>query len=254
MPDITVFVSPKGGSGATFICAGVWNALLEKSHKVLALDACFDKCALDYALGFQSDYVYTAADVINGDISLEEAVCTHQNGSFLRWDYEKDTNGTQALMNMLKAAPYDYVLIDAPADCVGSFFESEHAADRLVFVTEPTLLSVKMCDRVAGMCGVKNSFVVINKIIPSYTKAGVHLTADEVVDGISCPPIGLVPWSPYGEIALKQGFKFPVKDARLKEAFSNIATRISGSYAQAMDFKKVYDCFKLGRSFELMSD
>ena len=106
MPEIITFMSPKGGSGATFVCAGVWATLCEKSYKVLAFDACFEKGALDYALGFKSDYVYTMTDVADGNCSLKDAMVSFGSGSFLRADYENNFFETEAAFEILIAVSF----------------------------------------------------------------------------------------------------------------------------------------------------
>ena len=112
MPEIITFISPKGGSGASFCCAGVWSLLMEKGHKVLAVDGCFEKCALDYALGFKSDYVYTMTDVTDGSCTPDEAMCVSENGSFIRFDYENNFFEADKAFEILKKSDFDYILVD----------------------------------------------------------------------------------------------------------------------------------------------
>ncbi len=257
MAEIFAFVSPKGGCGSTFVCAGLWRTLADMDSKVLALDFSFDRCTLDFALGFQSDYVYTLSDVLSGGCDLSEAVVCDAGTSgagFLRGDYEYDGMDFSKVSSLIKSAGYDYVLIDLQMTDYSVIQGVLSFAHKLVYVTEPTAAAVKLCEDSAGRLDFEHSFILVNKIIPSYTQSGIHLTVDEIMDITGCALLGLVPWTPEAEIILKQGLTKGICDLSLKTVFANIALRIKGEHTPAYDIKKVYDCFKLGRKFALKGD
>ena len=256
MAEVIAFVSPKGGCGATFACAGLWHALAEGGSSVLALDFCFDKCTLDFALGFQSDYVYTLSDVLSGVCDLQEALVqdgVHRNSGFLRGDYEYDNLDFAAVSSLVESSDYEYVLIDLQADAqiIQQVLSFTH---KLVYVTEPSLSAVKLCENMASRLDFENSFIIVNKIVPSFVKSGIHLTVDDIVDIVSYPLLGLIPWSPGAEIMLKQGMSKEIDDADINIVFANMVSRIKGEHTPAYDIRKVYDCFKLSRKFALRSD
>ena len=251
MPEIITFISPKGGSGASFCLSGVWSALMEKGHKVLAVDGCFEKCDLDYVLGFKSDYVYTMTDVTDGNCTPEEAMCTSGNGSFIRFDYENNFFEADKAFEILKNTDFDYILVDINDRDEDFVNEVLKYTQKLVMVTEPSNSAVKHCELWVDKFEPQNAFVLVNKIIPSYIKSGIHYTIDNILDNVSLPLVGLVPWSPDAEIAIAQGVKNGFGDDGLKTVFSNIADRICGLAVKAYDFKKVYDCFKLGKTFSV---
>ena len=89
MPRTIAFASPKGGCGATFVCAGIWQLLSQKNKRVTAVDMCFESCSLDYVLSFQNDYIYTLSDVLDASVSLDEALCG-KDAAFIRCDYEAE--------------------------------------------------------------------------------------------------------------------------------------------------------------------
>ena len=254
MPEIITFISPKGGSGASFCLSGLWSALSEKGHKVLAVDGCFEKCGLDYALGFKSDYVYTMTDVTDGNCIPDEAMCASDKGSFVRFDYENNFFETDKAFEILKNLDFDYILVDVNDRDEEFVNEVLKHTQKLVIVTEPGSLAVKHAELWADKFEPQNAFVLVNKIIPSYIKSGVHYTIDTILDTVSLPLLGLVPWSPDAEIVMTQGVKNGFGDDGLKKVFSNIAERICGSAVKAYDFKKIYDCFKLGKNFSVKVD
>lgn len=246
MPEFIAFISPKGGCGATFACAGVWQAMAMQEKRVLAVDLCGRRSALDFALGFQNDSVYNVSDVINGVCSLNDAVCSSPLGEhacFLRGDTETDRFDVEKLKTILDGSDYEYILAD--------FAYNENAAadlifaDKTVVVTDCTEVSVRMCDAFAGNLEWEKAYIIINKIIPSYIENKILPTADEIVDGIGIRPIGLIPWSPDKIAASGCKTEDEFDDKNLAGAFYNIAVRITGGRAAAIDFNTYYDCFKI---------
>jgi len=245
MPRIITFTAPKGGCGSTFVSASLCYMFVQKSQRVLALDMCFERCTLDSALGFQNDYVYTLKDVTDGECTLKEAVCSFDGVDFVRCGYEKDCPDYEKIADVLKNSDYDFVIIDMPSfdddikEGVLSF------SDQLVLVTDTSSVSQKMCDLYIKDTYFENTLLVVNKIIPSYIKMGIHMTLDEIVDAVGVSPIGLIEWSPCVDIVLKNGTVSGLYESRLYCAFSNIALRLMGERIPAMDITRVYDCFKI---------
>lgn len=246
MPEFIAFVSPKGGCGATFACAGVWQAFAKKGARVLAVDLCGRRCALDFALGFQNDSVYNVSDVTNGKCGLEEAVCCSSLGGhacFLRGDADAAVVDILKLKTVLSKTDFEYVLIDVGCD-ENSALIMDHA-DKNIIVTDCTEVSVRMCDAFASGVDWKKSYIIINKIIPSYIKNKLMPNADDIVDGIGLRPLGLVPWSPDAVMLYGCSAEKTFYDKNLCEAFDNISVRIMGDSAAAIDFNMNYDCFKI---------
>lgn len=250
MPQIIAFTSPKGGCGATFVCVSVCRMLAEKSHTVLALDMCFDKCTLDFALGFQNEYVYTFSDVIRGDCSFSDAVCRGY-GDFLRADYERDLFDYNRAAEILKNSSYEYVLIDVSSVYDEAPNKVAAFADKLVLVTDPAPVSARLCqsisERIGDICDI---CVVINKIVPYYIRDGIHLTVDEVLDSVGYPLLGLVPWDYAAEFVLANASETMDDYLSLKNPFSNIADRICGERVAACDMEAF---FKDGRIYKYLT-
>lgn len=244
MPEIIAFCSPKGGCGATFVCAGVWLALLRKGYRALAADLCGADGALDFALGCQNDSVYNIADVLDGACSLSDAAAVLKRGEeagFLRADPEGTEQDFLHMKSLLDDSGYEYVLLDVAPE---NLPEVHTVCSKTILVTDCGEISVRMCERIFGLIG-GNVFVIINKIIPSFTENKILLTADEVIDGIGAAPIGLIPWSPAAVAASNRGIEISSEDKSLCAAFDNISLRICGERAAAIDFDTYYDCFKI---------
>lgn len=240
MAQVVVFTSPKGGSGATFACALTGLMLAESSKRVLALDMCFDRCTLDFALGFQNEYIYTLADVLNGDATLEEAVCTGRV-DFLRSDYEVGTFPCEKAMEVLRETDYDFILIDTQS------FNKEFVqklcafSDKTIVVTDCTPVSSKIVQAFTdSLEDTDNIFVLINKIVPYYIRDGVHLTADDVIDSTGYPLLGLIPWDCSSQFVTAETFGITNEFPALKEAFSNIANRLLDKKVPACDIEQFF--------------
>ena len=254
MPKIITFTAPKSGNGATFCCAGVWQELSQENCTVLALDVCFEKRSLDCALGFDNDYVYTLSDVAGGFCTLEEALCTSGNGSYIPADYESADFDVSAACEIIGNSSFEYVLVDISDRNEDVFEKVLQYTDILIYVTGPDYVSVKQCASLAERVDFAGSLVLVNKVIPAYIEKKIHHTIDEILDEVCSPLIGILPWTPEADIILRRGVQSPWGDELLKNAFSNIAGRIMGNHKPACEFRKTYDCFKLGRNFSLNKD
>jgi len=243
MPEFIVFVSPKGGTGASFVCAGIWHAFAKKAVRVLAVDLCGKRSALDFALGFQNDSVYNVSDVSCGLCQLEDALCyseNFENAYFLRGSSDDEIN-FESLKKILSKTNYEYILIDAQPD--EKIYDILDMADKVLVVTECTDVSVRICEAFSQNLTWDRSYTVINKIIPSYIENGFMPNLDEITDGIGLRPLGLIPWSP-DAVMLYSGKQEKFTDKSIAAAFSNIASRIMGDSVPAIDFKTNYECFK----------
>lgn len=243
MQKFIAFVSPKGGCGATFSCAGVWNALAKEGYRVLAVDFGGRKSALDFALGFQNDSVYNVTDVIDGTCQINDALCVSnefENAFFLRGDTLSDDLDFQKFKS--KVSGFDYVLLD-----FSYMGDDENIAlsDKIILVTDGTEVSARMCEAFSKNFDWDKLSVIVNKIIPSYIKNGFMPTVDEILSTIGAKPIGLIPWSPDVCVMSANADRNKLCDKYLLDAFSNIAMRICEKDVPAIDFNMNYECFRI---------
>lgn len=244
MSQIIAFVSPKGGSGATFACAGLWYSFAQKGKKVLAVDLCGKRASLDFALGFQNDSVYDVSDVVKGECSLEDALCSYEanpDACFLRAG--TDEFDVSNLKSLLSDTTFEYILLDVAND--ERSFEMLFGADINIIVTDCNEVSVRMCDEYASRLEWDKSYIIINKIIPSYIENKIMPTVDEIIDGVGIRPIGLLPWHPKGMALFGNSLDDVFSDKNLAKAFENISLRLQGDNAPAIDFNTYYECFKI---------
>lgn len=248
MPEIIAVTSPKGGCGATSVCAGIWHFMANMGIKVLAADMCSGKCTLDFALGMQNDSVYDVSDVISGVCSLEDAVCRHgENAFFLRGtDEPLDINNIRSIFSNFDC---DYVILDVPSQKKYLDLLCDGDIDKLIPVTDCSQISAKICSKYIGDCATDKIYAVINKIIPSYVEQGVFPFVDEILDDIGIYPLGLLPWSFSMIAATSSDFNVVDTNDALSKAFTNIVRRISGERVAAVDFDKIKIEIKNKKSF-----
>ena len=246
MSEIIAFSSPKGGCGATFVCAGVWLSLARKGVSVFASDLCAERSALDFAVGFQDSSVLDISDVLGGFCNADDAMCLlpgFKNAAFVRGSLSSDIADFEKLGEFLSTVESDFILLDIPYNLIDA---AVPFCTKLVLVTDCTKLSARMCERAASLSTAGCS-VVINKIIPSYIENGIFPTVDEIVDAIGTPPVGLIPWSPSAVACFQSGIEAVFADRTLENIFDNISSRLEGRSVPAADFDMYYDCFKIKR-------
>lgn len=248
MPRIIAFTSPKGGCGATFISSALWHTISRNSRKVLAVDMGFQGGTLDFGLGFQSDYIYTLSDVINGDCTLREATCGEDSG-FIRADYEEDEfYDFDKALDILASSDYDYIIADVSPHSTRAVSKLAAVSDCFVLVTDCAPSSVRLTSGFAeSLDGPDNKLVVANKIVPNYIRDEIHLTIDEVLDTIGYPLLGLVPWYDRAEFITTGCLDKIDTSSVIDGVFSRIFKRLEGESASACD---ISEFFRTGSSYK----
>jgi len=239
MPRIIALASSKGGCGATFVCASLWKALLLTGVVSCAVDMCFEECSLDYALSFHNDYVYTLADVIDGNAEIEDALCG-ENGFFVRCAYEEQNFPYEKAFELIKGIDAKYVLIDFDHTNSRTRQAILDNADEIIVVTEPSGIAIKHAEKLCTDLAFENTRIVINKIIPYLIRDEIHLTADEVLDTLGCHLLGLVPWDFAAEEIFKNGADTLEEHKNILSCFLNMADRLCGNDVPANDIEAFF--------------
>jgi septum site-determining protein MinD len=241
---VFVIASGKGGVGKSTIAAncGVNLSLLGKS--VILIDTDCGLRSLDFLLGVSNKVVFDINDVISGKCELQKAIVEcdkFPNLSLLPASQSLLYNYIPAEM-MKKLCKqlsyyYDYVIVDSPAGIGESFKSAAAAASMAIVVATPDIICVKDAGRVGSILtsmGLKNIRLIINKIKPKLIKKGLMSNLDDVIDEASIRLIGIVPDDEEITIATCQG-KIPTgKKVISRQAFRNIAKRLTGEYVPLM--------------------
>lgn len=123
MPKIFVFTSALGGVGQSTLCVHLAHALAARGKRVILLDLCPSRPALDSYLGVADEVVYTLPDLLEDRVRAERAVLPVATDSDCEGEisllpiYPFDTVDArllaEPLLARLRALDADFILIDA---------------------------------------------------------------------------------------------------------------------------------------------
>ena len=201
MGQVVAFISGKGGTGKTTVCAGVASCLAAEGQSVLCIDADVGLRNLDISLGMAELSVLPFTDILRGEYTLDDAT-RHPSivGLSLltapdREDLEQipDSDFRKLLDDARKK--YDWCLIDAPAGIGTGFKLATDFADQVVMIAtsdSSSLRDAKTAAQILEREKVRNVCLIVNRIRPRlFSKLG--MTVDDIMDEVGLPLLGLVP-------------------------------------------------------------
>ncbi len=190
--SITCFVSPKGGSGKTVVCAGLASILSSLGFKVLMIDA--DEATSGMTMLYlrsvlarkrQGDYPSSLYDVGKDGLS-RSAELTHLGdlldlapAAYATAVMKNDAIGVASdrlsatIANARKR--YDYVLIDAEAGGDPRAIMALNHADEVVVVSEWDPISaqgtVRLQQALPDLLAPEKTWILYNKVLPEFIGA-----------------------------------------------------------------------------------
>ena len=248
MGKVILIASGKGGTGKTTAAANISAAISAADKLTLVVDMDIGLRNLDIAFGLESSVVYDICDVIEERCTLDEALIKdgrHDNLYILsapqtRGASDFDRSSFSALWQRLKDR-FDYCIIDAPAGADGGFEYSLDCVDTAVIVSAPEVSALRDADRIISVIednGIEDIRLVLNRIRPDLMHKGVMMNADDCVDMLQIPVLGIVPEDDELKIAaLKGELAVSYNASRAGEAFTNIAKRIMGYEVPVIEFE-----------------
>ena len=237
MGELIAFLSGKGGTGKSSLCAGIATALAKDGNRVLCIDCDVGLRNLDITLALSSSCAPSFEEVYRGDYTLEQAA-VHPAFPSLHFltspvfcnpeDIDAD-----AFSAMLRNARwhYDYILLDAPAGVTDSFRLAAANADKVILVTVTDPASIRDAARTAQLLelkGKRDIRLIVNRINEDIYEA-VRCTVDDVIDQTGVQLLGIVPED--SRVVLAAAFEKPLLDYGKKGAAGacrRIAKRIQG--------------------------
>lgn len=200
MGEVICFLSGKGGTGKSALCAGVATALATSGRRVLCIDGDVGLRSLDIYLGIDRQEALSFFDICSGNYPLSAALVHPQFPclSFLTAPVNCEVGDIDPLElgQMLRQAKssYDFVLLDGPAGIGGGMRLMAQSSDRCILVALPDPANLRSADRAAQeleKMGVSTKLVV-NRVYKEILKA-MGKTIDDVMDEVGLPLLGLVP-------------------------------------------------------------
>lgn len=248
MAEAILITSGKGGVGKTTFTSNIGPALVRRGKKVLMIDANFGLRNLDIALGLAQHVIYDLYDVIEGQCVREKAIIPHFHYPNLCLIGAPQDNVTRPIdPEKLKVFVekekdrFDYIFLDCAAGVGEAFRVAAAACDSAIIITVPTAFSMRDGERVS-LClednGIFDFKMVINRVNIKQMKKKGALNIDDMIDGVRCELLGIIPEDPRLEQDMALG-KMPFLDYYVKAntAFSNIARRILKEKVPLMKIK-----------------
>lgn len=240
MPATVVAIaSGKGGVGKTTTVANIGVALALTGARVVCIDGDIGLRNLDVVMGLENRIVYDLVDVIEGRCKLRQAMIRDKHIPELQLIPAAQSRDKNAVSqgDMIRLCGdlrqlADYVLIDSPAGIERGFRNAIAPADRVLVVTNPEVSAVRDADRVIGILeadGRKEPALIINRLKASLVRQGEMLSAEDVLDLLSIPLIGLVPEDERVLMGSNRGVPVAHEPSSSSGmAFRDIARRLAG--------------------------
>jgi septum site-determining protein MinD len=227
-------VSGKGGSGKSTATAGLAQAFCAQGLRVLCVDCDIGLRSLDLLLGFPGDIVFSWADVLRGNCTLEQALRTRDTISLLPAPLatmeKPDGEAYFALLRRV-SSDYDIVLLDAPAGFSVGFALAAAPADLALVVAqaEPVALrSAAVCVRdLHEAYPTLKVRLLLNRLHKKRVQNGINLNIDDAIDSVGAQLIGIIPEDEAVPAMLGKGKPLP-DYARAAGAFARTARRVGG--------------------------
>ena len=255
-----VITSGKGGVGKTTTTANLGTALAARGARVALVDADVGLRNLDIVMGLESRVKYHVLDVLEEQVTLDEALVRDKYNEHLyllaaaqsREKDEVDTEKMRALIHSLRER-FDYVLIDCPAGIELGFRNAVVGAQEAIVVCTPEVSAVRDVDRVIGLLG--NAFkpqLIVNRLRPAMVKKGKMLSVEDVNAILRLPLLGVIADEPEIIVTTNKGEPLALrKEGATACAYHAIAARIAGEDVPAPAPEEAKESFfgKLGSMF-----
>jgi septum site-determining protein MinD len=233
-----VITSGKGGVGKTTTTANVGAALGASGASVVLIDADVGLRNLDIVLGLEARVRHHVLDVLEGQVTLDEALVSDKRVPTMKLlaaaqTREKDDVDTAAFRDLVGSLRerFDYVLIDCPAGIEKGFANAIVAADEAIVVCTPEVSAVRDADRVVGLLGDERSVkLIVNRLRPGLVRKGKMLSVDDVNSILRLPLLGVVAEAPDVIVSTNKGEPVALDAASpVGESYRQIAQRITGA-------------------------
>ncbi len=214
MSKVVVVTSGKGGVGKTTTAANIAAGLAMMGQKTATIDFDVGLRNLDLVLGVERRVVYDFINVIRGEAKLHQALIRDKRIDTLYVLAASQTRDKEALtiegvsqvMTELRNLGFEYIICDSPAGIEKGAQMAMYFADEAIVVANPEVSSVRDADRVIGLLASKTNraeaggvpvktHLLLTRYVPSQVKKGDMLSAEDVLELLGIPLLGVIPES-----------------------------------------------------------
>ncbi|ATW01993.1 septum site-determining protein MinD [Candidatus Legionella polyplacis] len=213
MAKIIVITSGKGGVGKTTTSASIATGIALYGYKTIVIDFDIGLRNLDLIMGCERRVIYDFINVINGEVTLHQAIIKDKriaNLFILPTSQTKDKesltfNGVEKVLNDL-SNEFDYIICDSPAGIETGALMAMYFSDYAIVVINPEISSIRDADRILGLLSSKTKRAIENKnpiqeflLITRYDQKrvtkGEMLSISDIKEILGIPIIGIIPES-----------------------------------------------------------
>ena len=212
LATIIVVTSGKGGVGKTTTSAAISAALALRGHKTVVVDFDVGLRNLDLIMGCERRVVYDFVNVVQGDVSVKQALIKDkklENLHILPASQTRDKDaltkeGVEKVLEEL-SKDFEYIICDSPAGIEHGAHMALYFADQAVIVTNPEVSSVRDSDRIIGILQSKSrraeqgepvkEHLLLTRYNPERVARGEMLSVEDVQDILAIPLLGVIPES-----------------------------------------------------------
>lgn len=255
---VIVVTSGKGGVGKTTTSASFSSGLALRGNKTVVIDFDVGLRNLDLIMGCERRVVYDIINVINGEVSLKQALIKDKNCDNLyilpaSQTRDKDAlnlEGVERILNELKES-FDFIVCDSPAGIESGAFTAMYFADEALVVTNPEVSSVRDSDRILGILAAKSKRAVdgldpvkehllVTRYDPKRVEAGEMLSVTDIQEILRIPLLGVIPESESVLQASNAGTPaIHLDKSDVAEAYRDVVGRFMGDEGLPMRFVTV---------------
>ncbi|AWK41926.1 septum site-determining protein MinD [Photorhabdus laumondii subsp. laumondii] len=212
MARIIVVTSGKGGVGKTTSSAAIATGLAQRGKKTVVIDFDIGLRNLDLIMGCERRVVYDFVNVIQGDVSLNQALIKDKRTENLyilpaSQTRDKDaltSEGVEKVLVDLDKQGFDFIICDSPAGIESGALIALYFADEAIITTNPEVSSVRDSDRILGILASKSrraergedpikEHLLLTRYNPGRVSRGDMLSMEDVLEILCIPLIGVIP-------------------------------------------------------------
>ncbi|TDB54581.1 septum site-determining protein MinD [Photorhabdus khanii] len=212
MARIIVVTSGKGGVGKTTSSAAIATGLAQRGKKTVVIDFDIGLRNLDLIMGCERRVVYDFVNVIQGDISLNQALIKDkrtENLYILPASQTRDKDaltpeGVEKVLVDLDKQGFDFIICDSPAGIESGALIALYFADEAIITTNPEVSSVRDSDRILGILASKSrraergedpikEHLLLTRYNPGRVSRGDMLSMEDVLEILCIPLLGVIP-------------------------------------------------------------
>ncbi len=255
MAKVIVVTSGKGGVGKTTTSASFSSGLALRGNKTVVIDFDVGLRNLDLIMGCERRVVYDIINVINGEVSLKQALIKDKNCDNLyilpaSQTRDKDALNLEGVARILEELreSFDCIVCDSPAGIESGAFLAMYFADEALVVTNPEVSSVRDSDRILGILAAKSKRAVeglepvkehllVTRYDANRVAAGEMLSVTDIQEILRIPLIGVIPESESVLLASNSGVPaIHQEKSDVADAYRDVVARFMGEESLPIRF------------------